>query len=266
MNQPNNSVLYDVDPFGVAWVTLNKPEKHNVFDEYIIARLTEIFQTITKDESVRAMVLSATGKSFCAGADLGWMQKMADYTHAENVEDATKLAGMLQALNTIPKPTIAKVQGAAFGGGVGLVCCCDMAVASQRASFSLSEVKIGLTPATISPYVVAAIGMRAARRYFLTAERISADKALQLGLVSEVCDEAELASTVQNWLDLIVLNSPAAIRASKQLIFSVASKPVDDELLLETSQHIADIRATAEAQEGLTAFFEKRSPCWNKHA
>ena len=252
-----------IDTRGVATVTLDNPEKHNAFDDKIIAELTEAFAHVGIDPAARVMVLASSGRNFSAGADLNWMKRMASFSHEENRQDARAFANLLKVLNFMRKPTIARVQGAAFGGAVGLVSCCDMAIATDRASFSLSEVKIGLMPATISPYVVAAMGQRASRRYFATAERFSANEALRLGLVSQVVsDEGALDAAVHSLVDLLLANSPAAMAASKQLIFDVAGKAVNDALIDMTCQRIADIRVSAEGQEGLSAFLEKRSPNW----
>ncbi|BFM14371.1 enoyl-CoA hydratase/isomerase family protein [Maricurvus nonylphenolicus] len=258
----NSTVTLDISDRGVATVTLNNPDKHNAFDDEIIAQLTEAFIAVENNSQARVMVLASKGKSFSAGADLNWMKRMASYTYEENLRDSNALATMLKTLNFLSKPTIARVQGAAFGGAVGLVSCCDMAIASERATFSLSEVKIGLMPATISPYVVAAIGQRFARRYFNTAERFSAETAAQLGLVSEVVVEDALDPCIDILIKALLANSPAAIKASKQLIFDVADREVTDELIGETSKRIAAIRVSEEGQEGLTAFLEKRQPSW----
>ncbi len=261
----NSRVNTAIDARGVARVTLNNPDKHNAFDDSIIAQLLQSFRQIEADSQVRVMVLASNGKSFSAGADLGWMKRMATYSHAENLADSEALAEMLCTLNVMRVPTVARVQGAAFGGAVGLVSCCDMAVATQRASFCLSEVKIGLIPATISPYVVAAMGQRAARRYFTTAERFSAATAQTLGLVSElVDDQAELDTAVDALVDAVLLNGPAAVSAAKRLVFDVADKPVTPALIAETCVRIADIRVSVEGQEGLSAFLDKRSPAWTE--
>lgn len=255
-------VTTQIDERGVARVCINNPDKHNAFDDGIIAELSKAFEQLSNDDSVRVVVLESKGKNFSAGADLNWMKRMASYSRAENFRDAQALAAMLQNLNFMPKPTIARVQGAAFGGAVGLVSCCDMAIATTRASFSLSEVKIGLIPATISPYVVAAIGQRASRRYFLSAERFSAATALELGLVNNVCDSDDLDSQVETLIAQLLSNSPAAMSAAKQLIFDIADRAIDSELIEDTCQRIADIRASDEGQEGLNAFLEKRNPAW----
>ncbi|WP_317928890.1 enoyl-CoA hydratase/isomerase family protein [Halioxenophilus sp. WMMB6] len=253
-----------IDNRGVATVTMNRPEKHNAFDDSVIAELTNAFNELAGNPEVRVMVLAAEGKSFSAGADLGWMKRMASYSYDENLRDANALAGMLKTLNTLPFPTIARVQGAAFGGAVGLVSCCDMAVAGPKASFSLSEVKIGLIPATISPYVIAAIGARAARRYFVTAERFSAESALQLGLVSELVEAEAMDATITQLVDALLANSPAAILAAKKLVLDVDNQVITDELIKDTSERIAAIRVSPEGQEGLTAFLEKRPATWVK--
>ena len=251
-----------IDPRGVATVTLDNKEKHNAFDDEMISELTHTFEQVANNDNVRAMVLAANGKSFSAGADLNWMKRISHYAYKENLADASALALMLKTLNTLPKPTIARVQGAAFGGAVGLVSCCDIAVASSQASFCLSEVKIGLIPATISPYVIAAIGSRAARRYFNTAEKFDALTAKDLGLVSEVVDAEQLDSSINTLLEALLRNSPAALKASKQLVFDVAGREINTGLIQETSKRIAAIRVSPEGQEGLSAFLDKRPAEW----
>jgi len=259
-------VLFEVNSQGVARVTLNNPDKHNAFDDTIINSLTGIFNDIAKRDDIRVIVLASTGKSFSAGADLGWMKRMASYSYDDNLKDANALANMLYALNFLPQPTIAKIQGAAFGGAVGLASCCDIVIASNKASFCLSEVKLGLIPATISPYVVNAMGLKASRRYFQTAERFSANKAQQLGLVDEVVEAEQLDSEVDNMITTLLSNAPQAIRAAKQLAFDVAYQNIDNALLKNTSERIAKLRVSAEGQEGLGAFFEKRQPTWQQQA
>jgi methylglutaconyl-CoA hydratase len=258
----DNHVLFDVDQRGVATVTLNSPKKHNAFDDIVIAQLTTIFREITERRDIKLMVLASNGKSFSAGADLAWMKRMAGYTFEENLKDANALATMLKMLNFLPQPTIAKVQGAAFGGAVGLASCCDIVIASTKASFCLSEVKLGLIPATISPYVINAIGQKACRRYFLTAERFFADKAMQLGLVSEVVSPEELDNSINEMAHLLLANGPHAVHQAKQLALDVAYQDIDDDLLTITSERIAAIRVSEEGQEGLAAFFGKRKPRW----
>ena len=257
-------VITDIDDLGVARVRLNHPDKHNAFDDQIIDELTEAFVAIADNSNVRVMVLGSEGKSFSAGADLEWMKRMASYSYEENLRDASALALMLKTLNEIPQPTIARVQGAAFGGAVGLVSCCDMAVAASAASFSLSEVKIGLVPATISPYVIAAIGQRAVRRYFVTAERFDAHRAMEIGLVNEVVDAEQLDQEIDRLIDALLANGPEAILAAKRLVFDIAGKPIDQQLIDSTCETIAAIRVSEQGQEGLQAFLEKRKPHWLK--
>ena len=247
---------------GIATVTLNRPEVHNAFNDAMIADLTAVFRQLGDDTKVRAVLLRANGKSFSAGANLGWMQRMAGYGHDENLADAQALAELMRTLNTLPKPTVAVVQGAAFGGGVGLVACCDIAVAADAAAFSLSEVRLGLIPAVISPYVVAAMGERAARRYFLTAERFSAQEAHRLGLVHEVVSGDLLDQAVETILQRLAECGPAAQAAAKDLIFAVAHQPTDAAVIQDTAERIARIRASEEGREGVGAFLQKRPPSW----
>ncbi len=264
INKTPETVLFDVNAQGVATVTLNNPDKHNAFDDTIIRALTTIFNDIAQRDDIRVMVLTSTGKSFSAGADLGWMKRMASYSYEDNLKDANALANMLKALNFLPQPSIAKIQGAAFGGAVGLASCCDIVIAANKASFCLSEVKLGLIPATISPYVVNAMGLKACRRYFQTAERFFADKAQQLGLVDEVVELDNLNNEVNNIVTILLNNAPIAVRAAKQLTFDVAYQTIDDVLLADTSERIARLRVSDEGQEGLGAFFEKRTPAWQQ--
>ncbi len=256
------TVTNSIDSRGVATVTLNRPEKHNAFDDAVIAELREAFDELGGRDDVRAVVLASTGKNFSAGADLGWMKRMAEYDYQHNVHDARLLAGMLRTLYGLPQPTIARVQGAAFGGAVGLVSCCDMAVATRGASFCLSEVKIGLIPATISPYVIRSLGERAARRYFATAERFDAAEAHRLGLVNEVVAEEDLEERVETLLSALLQNGPLAVREAKRLVGDVAGREITDALVEDTCERIARIRVSAEGQEGLGAFLEKRRPGW----
>lgn len=259
-----DKVFSTVDDRGVGRVTLNNPDKHNAFDDQIIGQLTEAFAAMAANSNVRLMILASEGKSFSAGADLGWMKRMASYSHAENLQDANALAEMLKVLYQMPQPTIARVQGAAFGGAVGLVSCCDMAVATSAASFAFSEVKIGLVPATISPYVIAAIGERAARRYFTTGERFDAAQALRIGLVNEVVDEDSIDDSINKLSDALLANGPQAVSGAKQLISNVSGKPIDQNLIDYTCETIADIRVSEQGQEGLQAFLGKTKPNWQK--
>lgn len=249
---------------GIVRVTLNQPDIHNAFDELWIAQLTATLNVLNSDDSVRVLILDAAGKSFSAGADLKWMKKMAEYSLDENYEDSHRLADLMESLYHMKCPTIAAVQGAAYGGGAGLVACCDIAIASQNASFCFSEVKLGLIPAVISPYVVRAIGERAAKRYFITAERFDANRAAELGLISESVDEGDLATRAMAIAELIIANGPEAVIAAKQLIMDVSAKPINEELKKITANKIAQIRASSQGKEGVNAFLEKRKANWEK--
>ena len=260
----NSPISYHVDERGVALITLNRPEKHNAFDDEMIASLTAYFDQAGKQDNVRAVVLQAEGKSFSAGADLSWMKRMASYSKEQNEQDAMGLATMLQTLYTLPKPTIARVQGAAFGGAVGLIACCDMAIGSKLSKFCLSEVKIGLIPATISPYVIEAMGARICRRYFQTAEVFSAHRARRLGLLSEAVTEDELDGSINELIANIIKNGPNAVAAAKSLVHDVAHREINDALMHLTSKRIAEIRVSDEGQEGLHAFLEKRAASWRE--
>ena len=247
---------------GRATVTLQRPEMHNAFDEALIAALHDAFTQLGENDDVRCIVLAAEGRSFSAGADLNWMKRMSTYTQEQNLGDANALAAMLHAIATCPKPTIAAVQGPCYGGGVGLAATCDMAIASEEAAFSLSEVKLGLIPATIAPYVVAGMGERMAHRYFLSGERFDAMKAYEIGFVHDVVPMGELDAAVDDLVATLLKNGPAAMATSKALIFAVANKPVDQGVLDDTAKRIADIRGTDEGKEGIAAFLEKRKPNW----
>lgn len=259
-----NAIQLNIDDRGVATVTIDRPDKHNAFDGHVIAELTETFEDIASKSEIKVMILRSNGRNFSAGADLDWMKRMADYSHEENIRDANALAKMLYTLNYLPCASIARVQGAAMGGGAGLVCCCDIAIASDRASFAFSEAKLGLIPATISPYILRSIGSKAARRYFLSAERFDAKRALQLGMVSEVTSEEQLDEQIDKLVDTILANSSEAVKDAKRLVFDVEGQEVNDALLQMTSERIADIRASEEGKEGLAAFLEKRRPSWVK--
>ncbi len=257
---------YGMESQYVGVLTLNRPELHNAFGDRMIAEINQALAELSGESDIRVLLLTSTGKSFSAGADLNWMRSMAQKNFDENLQDAGELARLMQSLNDFKVPTIALVQGAAFGGAVGLAACCDMVIAGPKASFCLSEVKIGLIPAVISPYVVRAIGERASRRYFTTAERFDAQTALQLGLVSQlVTDDAPeaLRQAAQPLIDAIAGNSPAAVQAAKQLVAFVANAPIDHTTIAETSKRIAAIRVSSEGQEGLTAFLAKRTPAWS---
>jgi len=257
-----DAITIDIDNRGVATVTLNRPHIHNAFDDTVIVELINAFEFIHQNNDVRVMVLAATGKSFCAGADLNWMKKMASYSYAENRQDAEQLAKLFSTLYNLNKPTIARVQGAVYGGGVGLVACCDIAIGSKLSKFCLSEVKLGLVPATISPYVIEAIGPRLSKRYFMTAEVMSALRARRIGLLSEVVSEEELESSVESVILPLLNNGPSSVAIAKQLVNKISYCAIDEKLIDETSDLIASVRVSDEGQEGLTAFLEKRTPNW----
>jgi len=246
---------------GVAVLTLNRPEVHNAFDDALIAALTSAYEDAIADPAVWAILLRAEGRSFCAGADLNWMRRMAAYSHAENLEDAGRLAALMRTIDLSPKPTLARVHASAFAGATGLIAASDIAVAVPEAEFAVTEVKIGLIPSVISPYLVRAMGARQARRYFLTAERFSAATALGLGLVHEVVPRDELDAALARHLKALKAASPAALRATKDLIRAV-DRPLDDAVIADTARRIADIRASADGKEGVTAFLEKRKAEW----
>jgi methylglutaconyl-CoA hydratase len=246
----------------VATVTLDRPDVRNAFNEATIAELALAFDELGRDEDVRAIVLAANGPAFCAGGDLNWMKQMAAYSDAENLADATKLADMLRTIYLCPKPVVARIQGDCYAGGMGLVAACDIAVAVEAANFCLSEVKLGLIPATISPYVIKAMGENAARRYFLTAERFSAAEAHRIGFVHELVTAEALDAAVAAIVKALVNNSPNAVQQAKVLVRDIAGRPVDNALLADSAERIAQIRASAEGREGVASFLEKRKPSW----
>jgi len=247
---------------GVARVTLNRPELRNAFDDALIGELRRAFADVEIDSSVRVMVLAGNGPAFCAGADLNWMKRMAGYGYDENLADAKALAGMLAALDRLPKPTIARVHGPVFAGGTGLVAACDIAVGTPEAKFCLSEAKLGLSPATISPYVLRAMGERNARRYFLTAEVFDAEEALRLGMLTSLVPANSLDSAVDELVKHLLAGGPEAHAKIKTLIRSVTGRRPDDALVADTAQRIAEIRGSLEGKEGIAAFLEKRKASW----
>ena len=247
---------------GLATVTLNRPEVRNAFNEAVIAELTAAFLDLGQRADVRCIVLAAQGAAFCAGADLNWMRSMADYSRAENLADAGALAEMLRVVYQCPKPTIARVQGDVYAGGTGLVAACDMAVSSDNAGYCLSEVKLGLMPATASPYVIRAMGARAAHRYFLTAERFDAAEALRIGFVHVVVPAAELDAKVAELAKALVNAGPQAVKLCKKLVQDVAGRDITPALIEKTVEGIADIRVSAEGREGVQSFLQKRKPNW----
>jgi methylglutaconyl-CoA hydratase len=246
----------------LARLTLNRPDMRNAFDETLIAALTGAVKTAADDPQVRVLLLTGAGKAFCAGGDLNWMRKMGTLTDADNRKDATRLADMLHAVWTCPKPIVACVNGDAYAGGMGLVAACDMAVAADSAHFCLSETRLGLLPATISPYVIRALGERASNRYFLTAERFDAATALRLGLVHEVVPAGQALEAAEALCRTLCANGPGAVQASKRLVRDFAGQPLDAGLIADSVERIAAIRSTEEAREGVTAFLEKREPAW----
>jgi len=258
------SVLIDIRADGRATLTLNRPRVHNAFDNVLIGRMAEAVAALRDDPTARVVVVAAAGNSFSAGADLNWLKRAADYTPEQNLADVRALAQLLKSLHRLPKPTIAAVQGPAYGGGVGLVACCDIAVAADTARFSMSEVRLGLLPGTVSPYVIAAMGERQARRYMLSGERIDAAEALRIGLVHKVVAAAALAAAVDELAATLLANGPKAMAETKALIAAVARAPLDDRLIDDTAARFARIRASDEGREGVKAFLEKRNPAWRK--
>jgi methylglutaconyl-CoA hydratase len=259
-----SSLLTSRSADGVLTITLNRPEIHNAFDDQLIVELTQTLEAAGTDDTIRVVVLTGAGKSFSAGADLNWMRRMATFTEEENYHDAMALGELMLTLNRLPKPTIARVNGAAYGGGVGLIACCDIAIATNDAQFALTEVKLGLIPAVISPYVVAAIGEKKSRRYFLTGERFNVTEAVSFGLLNSAVAANELDQALQAMIDLLLAAGPIAQAEAKDLIASVAHRPPTDSVVADTAERIAHIRISPEGQEGLAAFLEKRSPGWLK--
>ncbi len=256
-----NLAIEHQGPIGL--VTMNRAERHNAFDDVLIQELTDALRSMEADDSVRVLVLSGAGRSFSAGADLNWMKRIAGYSKEENQRDAMALGALMRTLAHLRKPTIARVQGAAYGGGVGLVACCDVAVAAQSASFALSEAKLGLIPAVISPYVIAAIGERAARRYFLTGEKFDSAEAWRLGLVHELAStEPDMDEKIGDVVEAMLLCGPVAQREAKELIRAVAGRPIHSELIQDTAERIARLRSSPEGREGVAAFLEKRRAAW----
>lgn len=249
---------------GIAVVALNRPEVHNAFDERMIAELTAAFRELDADPLVRVVVLAGKGKHFCAGGDLNWMRRTAEASREENLRDALAAAELMHVLDTLGKPTVARVQGAAFGGGVGLAACSDIAVAADSARFCLSEVRLGLLPSVISPYVVRAIGVRQARRYALTAEQFTADDARRIGLIHEVVPAGRLSEKVGEIAEELLRGGPTALAGAKALIAELANRPPDQRLREHTADRISAARASGEGREGISAFLEKRRPQWRR--
>ncbi|KJY91714.1 gamma-carboxygeranoyl-CoA hydratase [Vibrio neptunius] len=258
----NSYLTGNIDDLGVATLLLNRPDKHNAFNAQVIEQLIESIHSLAQRSEVRCLVLRGNGKHFSAGADLGWMQSMIAKSELENQQDASRLAQLMHCLDNFPHPTIAVVHGCAFGGALGLICCCDVAIADHSALFCLSEVKLGLIPATIGPYVNRTIGARQSRRYMLTAERFDANKAVEIGLIHEAVEISQLEKTVNDIVNQWLLNSPAALTQTKALIRECDTQVLDNALIEYTSQLIAQVRVSDQGQEGLKAFFDKRPPNW----
>jgi methylglutaconyl-CoA hydratase len=255
--------MLDVQRDGpVARVYLNRPDVRNAFNDGVIAELAVAFLGFAEDPDLRVVVLGGHGKAFCAGADLNWMRAMADYDWAQNKADAQALADMLWVIHRCPVPVIGRIHGDCYAGGVGLAAVCDIVLAAEGVNFCLSEAKLGLLPATIGPYVIRAMGERAAQRWFTTAERFSAAEAHRLGFVHELCPANEIDAKVQALVDALVANGPAAVKACKRLVQDLAGEPISAALREDTARRIADIRGSAEGKEGVSSFLQKRAPSW----
>lgn len=260
--ETDNPVLISVDHLGIATITLNRPEKGNAFDDRIISLLLTALSNLANNPEVRCLVLTGSGKHFCSGADLAWMKSMASKSEIENLEDAKRLAHLMRCLDSLPIPTISVVQGAAYGGALGLLCCSDLVIAQTDSQFCLSEVKLGLVPATICPYVVRTLGARHARRFMLTAEVIPAQRALELGLVHELLGTEEIEGYLSKITKRICHNGPVALQTTKALIHHCHQHTIDETLSTLTSEVIAKARVSPEGQEGIRAFFSKTKPDW----
>lgn len=258
------SILVQIESNGVATLTLNRPDVHNAFDDNTISEMTKALNELSNDPSVRMLVLKSNGKHFSAGADLAWMQKMAQFDEMANLKDADALAQLMYQLHRFGKPTLAIVQGNAYGGAVGLMACCHIVIAASTAQFCFSEVKLGLIPAVISPYIVRAIGQRNARAYFLTAKAFDATRALQMGLCHEVVAKEQLEQAANDMIICLLKNGPQAQIAVNNLIDELQSLKIDEQLVSLTAKTIANIRVSNEGQEGLKAFLEQREPIWSK--
>jgi len=255
------TILFNVEG-SIAKIILNRPEIHNAFNDIMLSELIEVFKEVRQRKSeIRVVILTGNGKSFCAGADLHWMRRMVNYSYAENVEDSKRLSECLYRLYTLPQPTIARVNGASVGGGMGLVAACDIVVAQEEAVFSLSEVKVGLVPACISPYVIKRAGEAKCREFFLSGERISAEKAFSAGLLNEIVPFDRLDPVVDRWKSQFLNNGPEALSVCKQLLEKIPSMSLD-EAMEYTADGIAKLRISKEGQEGMNAFLEKRKPSW----
>ncbi len=264
MKVTDSSLLVETDDSGVARMTLNRPIVHNAFDSILVEQMHQQLKWLSTDSSVRVLLLSASGKDFCAGANLNWMRQMSEHSEEENMADARRLAELMATLNEFPRPVVAQVRGTAYGGGIGLLACSDIVIAEHGATFCLSEVKLGLTAGIIGPYVIAAIGERASRRYFLSAELFSAEQAYDLGLVHEVVNEHDIESQTESIITTLLNGVPQAQEASKELIHMVSHQTDLAALRGWTAALLARLRASNEDHEGITAFLQKRSPKWRK--
>ncbi len=260
----SNELVIQLDDRGVLNIRMNRPQVHNAFDEHQIARLTDALKQAGANPMVKIVVLGSDGKHFCAGADINYMQRMGGNTREQNVDDAAALAALMHTLNYLPKPTIIRIQGAAYGGAVGLVCCSDIAIGATSSVFSLSEVKIGLVPATIGPYVIRAIGQRAARRLFITGERVAAHAARAMGLLHSVVEDELLDDAIDGVIESLLDNSPNAMAVAKQAVFDLTADTITDDIIERSITTIADIRESDEGREGIAAFLEKRKPGWKQ--
>lgn len=258
------ALLIDRSEKGIVRLTMNRPAVHNAFDDAQISRLTEALHKIATNPADRVVILGSTGKTFCAGGDLNYMHRVGTLSYEENLADAGRLAELFRLLATLPQPTIARVQGAAFGGGVGLISCCDMAIGSPYTKLALSEVKLGIAPATIGPYVVRTVGVKAAKRLFITGELIRAERALQLGFIGDLEEIDQLDNKIIELTEAILANGPAAVRACKRLAGEVANGPISQDMIARTVRQIADMRYSEEGKEGMQAFLEKRPAKWNQ--
>lgn len=261
---PSYQTLWIQQLDSITTVTLNRPQIHNAFNEAMIAELTEVFQAFSFDPQTRIVILTGAGESFCAGADLNWMKRMVDYSHEENLEDSQKLHRMLHAVYCCSKPVIAKINGSAIGGGTGLVAAADLAIAEEKAQFCFSEVRLGLIPAVISPFVLRKIGESNAREYFLTAQRFGATEAQRMGLIRESCKKEELEQKIEEKIKLLKSAGPEALAETKRLIDQVAGQPIEQASFLTTLK-IAERRVSPEGQEGIQAFLERRKPRWSEN-
>ncbi|QQD18579.1 enoyl-CoA hydratase/isomerase family protein [Spongiibacter nanhainus] len=260
-----SELVQELSADGKLRLIMNRPEVHNAFDDRQVANLTDALLAAAENPGVRLVVIEGRGKNFCAGGDINYMRRMGENTFQENVEDARRLATLMKVLNDLPKPTIARVQGAAMGGGVGLVCCCDIAVGEPNTFLALSEIKIGMVPATIAPYVVKTIGPKPARRLFMTGEKVSASRAEALGMLSEVVADGSLDSRIAEISTTLLANAPSGLAKAKQIIERVSRGGIDEKMIEDTVRFIAEIRDSTEGREGLSAFLEKRKPNWSHH-